>query len=84
MNATAFSMDTDQAAMAGQLQMGVNGRGHWVVRDAAGRRGGVFTGQREAMRFALSANGHRPDAIVMVPWVLELMGSAEAPTSKLH
>ena len=55
------------------MQIGMNGRGKWVVRDAAGRRGGVFTGRREALRFALSANGHRPDAVVMVPWPLEFM-----------
>lgn len=55
------------------MQIGMNGRGQWVVRDFAGRRGGVFTDRREALRFALSANGHRPDAVVMVPWPLELM-----------
>jgi hypothetical protein len=52
--------------------IGCNGRGNWVVRDQSGRRGGLFIGRTEALRFALFENGHRPQAVVMVPGALEL------------
>jgi hypothetical protein len=52
--------------------VGRNGRGNWVVRDPAGRRGGLFVDRAEALRFALFENGRRPQAVVMVPGVLEL------------
>jgi hypothetical protein len=52
--------------------IGRNGRGNWVVRDQSGRRGGLFVDRTSALRFALFENGHRPQAVVMVPGVLEL------------
>jgi hypothetical protein len=52
--------------------IGRNSRGNWVVRDPSGRRGGLFIDRAEALRFALFENGHRPQAVIMVPDVLEL------------
>ena len=52
--------------------IGRNSRGNWVVRDPSGRRGGLFVDRSEALRFALFENGRRPQAIVMIPDVLEL------------
>jgi hypothetical protein len=52
--------------------IGRNGRGNWVVRDQTGRRGGLFVDRTSALRFALFENGRRPQAVVMVPGVLEL------------
>ena len=52
--------------------------GHWVVRDLQGRRGGLFVGRSEALKYALFENGNRPQAVVMVPGVLELDMDAAA------
>jgi hypothetical protein len=46
--------------------------GRWVVRDLQGLRGGLFVGRTEALKYALFENGNRPQAVVMVPGVLEL------------
>lgn len=46
--------------------------GHWVVRDLQGLRGGLFVGRAEALKYALFENGNRPQAVVMVPGVLDL------------
>jgi len=52
--------------------IGRNSRGNWVVRDPSGKRGGLFVDRAEALRFALFENGRRPQAVVMIPDVLEL------------
>jgi hypothetical protein len=52
--------------------IGRDREGHWVVRDLQGRRGGLFVGRIEALKYALFENGNRPQAVVMVPGVLEL------------
>ena len=46
--------------------------GHWVVRDLQGLRGGLFVGRTQALKYALFENGNRPQAVVMVPGLLEL------------
>lgn len=53
--------------------------GHWVVRDLQGLRGGLFVGRAEALKYALFENGNRPQAVVMVPGVLEFDVGAGAP-----
>jgi hypothetical protein len=40
-------------------------------------RGGLFVDRAEALKFALFENGHRPQAVVMVPGILELDMSAD-------
>jgi len=42
------------------------------VQDQRGLRGGLFINRAEAIRFAMFENGRRPQAIVMVPGVIEL------------
>jgi hypothetical protein len=54
------------------LLIGKDSHGHWVVRDQSGRRGGLFVGRAEALKYAMFENGHEPDAVIMVPGVLEL------------
>ena len=54
------------------FMIGRNSRGNWVVRDQAGLRGGLFVDRTEALRFALFENGRRPQAVLMVPGILEL------------
>jgi hypothetical protein len=54
--------------------------GHWVVRDLQGQRGGLFVGRAAALKYALFENGNRPQAVVMVPGVLELDLRAVSPS----
>ncbi|HZL27462.1 MAG TPA: hypothetical protein VFC39_13135 [Acidobacteriaceae bacterium] len=52
--------------------IGRNSRGHWVVQDEQGTCGGLFIDRTQALRFAMFENGNRPQAVFMVPGVLEL------------
>jgi hypothetical protein len=52
--------------------IGKDSEGHWVVRDPQGLRGGLFVDRTEALKFALFENGNRPQAVVMVPGILDL------------
>jgi hypothetical protein len=52
--------------------IGKNSRGHWVVQDQKGLCGGLFVSRAEALKFAMFENGNRPQAVIMVPDVLEL------------
>ncbi len=52
--------------------IGRDREGHWVVRDLKGLRGGLFVGRAQALKYALFENGNRPQAVVMVPGILEL------------
>src|SRR5262245_61564164 len=52
--------------------IGKNSRGQWVVQDHRGLRGGLFVDRAEALKFAMFENGNRPQAVIMVPDVLEL------------
>src|SRR5258705_7499742 len=52
--------------------IGRNSRGNWVVRDQKGLCGGLFVDRAEALKFARFENGHRPQAVIMVPGTLEL------------
>ncbi len=52
--------------------VGKNSLGNWVVQDQSGLCGGLFVGCGEALKFALSENGNRPEAVIMVGGVLEL------------
>jgi hypothetical protein len=52
--------------------VGRDSEGHWVARDTLGLRGGLFVDRGEALKFARFENGNRPQAVVMVPGILEL------------
>jgi hypothetical protein len=54
------------------FRIGKDSHGHWVVQDQQGLRGGLFVGRAEALKFAMFENGNRPQAVIMVPDVLEL------------
>jgi hypothetical protein len=54
------------------FHIGKNSRGNWVVQDEQCIRGGLFVGRVEALKYAMFENGNRPQAVVMVPGVLEL------------
>jgi hypothetical protein len=57
---------------AGLFRVGKDSHGHWVVQDQQGLRGGLFIDRAEALKFAMFENGNRPQAVIMVPGVLEL------------
>jgi hypothetical protein len=61
--------------------IGKNSRGHWVVRDQSGLCGGLFVDRAEALKFAMFENGNRPQAVIMVPGILELDMSAKPRAS---
>lgn len=52
--------------------IGRNSQGHWVVQDQRHLYGGLFVDRAKALKFALFENGNRPQAVVMVPGLLEL------------
>ncbi len=52
--------------------IGKNRCGNWVVQDQDGLHGGLFVNRTEALKFALFENGNRPQAVIMVPGILEL------------
>ena len=68
------------------FRVGKNSRGNWVVQDQTGLCGGMFVNRAEAVKFAMFENGNRPQAVIMVPGILELDMSGKprvdgAPTS---
>jgi len=54
------------------FRFGRNSRGNWVVQDQTGLCGGMFVNRAEAVKFAMFENGNRPQAVIMVPGILEL------------
>ena len=58
--------------------IGKDSHNSWVVQDQQHRCGGLFVDRAEALRFALSENGHRPQAVIMVPGIFELDMSGNA------
>jgi hypothetical protein len=60
--------------------VGKDSHGWWVVQDKSGLRGGLFIDRAEALKFAMFENGHRPEAVIMVPGILELNMSAQSST----
>ena len=60
--------------------IGRDSQGRWVVQDQKHLCGGLFVDRAAALKFALFENGHRPQAVVMVPGVFELDMSA-APSA---
>ena len=63
------------------FRVGKDSHGHWVVQDQGGLRGGLFIGRAEALKFAMFENGNRPQAVILVPGVLELDVSARPPAA---
>jgi hypothetical protein len=65
-------------AATSALLIGRDSRGHWVVQDERGLYGGLFVDRSEALRYAMFENGNRPQAVIMVPGILELDMSGTA------
>ena len=64
------------------FRVGRDSHGHWVVQDQKGLRGGIFVDRAEALKFAMFENGNRPQAVIMVPGVLELEMIDRAGTAR--
>jgi hypothetical protein len=62
------------AASYACLFIGQDRTGSWVVKDAQGLCGGLFTNRTEAIRFAMYECQRRPQSVIMVPEGLELDG----------
>jgi hypothetical protein len=62
--------------------VGRDSRGRWVVRDRRHLSGGVFMGRAEAIRYAMFESGHQPQAVIMVPGVIELDMTQGVVTSR--
>ena len=54
------------------FRIGKNRRGQWVVQNQTGLCGGLFVSRAEAVKFAMFENDNRPQAVIMVPGILEL------------
>jgi hypothetical protein len=52
--------------------IGQDSRGHWVVCEQNGTRGGLFISLAEALRYIRSENENYPCPAVMVAGILEL------------
>jgi hypothetical protein len=63
------------------LQVGKDSHDNWIVRDPEGMRGGIFVDRVEALKYAMFETGHRPQAVIMVPGLLELEISSTPPRS---
>jgi hypothetical protein len=64
--------------------IGKNSRGNWVVQHQNGLCGGLFIGQAAALKFALTENGNHPEAVRVVPGVLELDIAASPRAAKRY
>ena len=62
----------EDGAPANIFLVGRDSRGHWVVQDERGLCGGLFVDRNKAIRFAMDETGKRPQAIRLVPGILEL------------
>jgi hypothetical protein len=52
--------------------IGKNSRGQWVVQEQGGLCGGLFVNRAEAVKYAMYETGRCPQAVIMVPGILEL------------
>jgi len=71
----------DQCTKPPLFMIGKNSQGHWVVQDDRGLCGGLFVDRTQALKFAMFENGHRPQAVIMIPGVFEL--STTRPAHRL-
>jgi hypothetical protein len=73
---------SSSASNSSLFLVGRDREGHWVVQDQKGLCGGLFIDRAEALKFAMFENGNRPQAVIMVPGVLELDMKAKPHTAQ--
>ena len=52
--------------------IGRNRRGQWVAQEQNGLYGGLFVNRTQALKYALSENGHHPETIIELSREIEL------------
>ena len=52
--------------------IGKNRRGQWVAQEQNGLYGGLFVNRAQALKYALSENGHHPETIIELSRGIEL------------
>ena len=57
--------------------LGQNSRGLWVIRDSAGKKGGVFTSRQAALLFARLESPDENFAVVHLKETVELDNAAQ-------
>jgi hypothetical protein len=57
--------------------VGKDSRGHWIVKDPKGLRGGIFIDRAQALKYAMHEVADRVQAVIMVPGILELDTSGQ-------
>ena len=61
--------------------IGRNRSGQWVAQEQNGLYGGLFINRAQAVKYALSENGHHPETIVELSREIELdMGRKRFPS----
>jgi hypothetical protein len=60
------------ASLPRLFRIGRDSHGNWVVQDRQGLCGGLFVSRAQALKFAMFENGNCPQAVIMVPGILEL------------
>jgi hypothetical protein len=70
--------------MSRLFRIGKDSHGHWVAQDQQGLCGGLFVDRAEALKFAMFENGNCPQAVIMVPGVLELDLTFKKPQGLPH
>jgi len=73
---------TRSSSLSRIFRVGRDSHGHWVVQDQQGLRGGLFASRAQALKFAMFENGNRPQAVIMVPGILELDMTAKPAKSE--
>ena len=63
--------------------VGKSSRGQWVVREQSGLCGGLFVSRAEAVKYAMYETGRRPQAVIMMPGILELNPNGKRHTGDL-
>jgi hypothetical protein len=54
------------------FRIGKDRQGRWVAQDQQGLCGGLFVDRAQALKFAMFENGNHPQAVIFVPYVLDL------------
>ncbi len=54
------------------FRIGRDSHGNWVAQDQQRLCGGFFANRVDALKFAMFENGNSPQAVIMVPGILEL------------
>ena len=60
------------ASSSNVVFVGRNSRGQWVAQEQNGLYGGLFVNRAQALKYALSENGHHPETIIELSREIEL------------